>query len=1055
MKFWRSLGCGYWTRISDSSFQATLWTAVVACTIGIGLVPASAGPLQAEIDAVVAELVESRAYLGNYPSGNNDPNPVRRRFLGLDEGDHPISGPNPGQALASVIDQLVELSWLATDPEDRKRIDHLLNQSTQLSLQGWVISGNISLMEGMRVSYPLGSLKTEQTRPRRNPVPYGSLEKELDFLSIKDATRARLFYDEGIRVLLASLGRRPKLDRAPVIVDIDTQPIPSDKRDLPGAFDNPKFPQYTWYMDEGMPEDTSDDSIVPIQTQGYLMGNLLHKQGQATQSVGYRLWTAAYFSRQAQGDADIRKKLLDAAVTELHAGANAQFLSSIALAATVGDRAETAAQTPYEANQLHHTRNNVKQARDIISQIRANEKPILPIDEIMAGDAQVGALLATIESSTSSPGSITRAKNSYDKAKDALYRVHQTSEKVFEEEQNRQDRFLHRLEELTGEPIFRSAHDGIKPESLRTPLGQAKYESLVAARINRLMDSKEPDFASFENRLDNAIKLVLYHRQEVQTKKLVLDNYVQRIEITEATLGKNISAIKTAEGKITATQIALGLADSVSVTKSTSASVSTTASLFGPPDVSTTFTSGLSVHFNPGAIAKGGLQNNIVRANNVKEMQFLEHASAARVQNLLLDQAEMHEALRTQALKLRHAEDSVNKILGETQRVLAQLRAYDREIAELWYNDPVWNIELTGAEEEARRDIESLVANLYQLGRMLEIRWLEPFANPVSVANGDPVSLGPEYANFWRLESAFALPSVNVRDNPDLNSPPEQAEYFLAAMKKWDATLRKQRIFEGDLPVFEISLREDVFGLADVKTVGGKTKPLDTNPATNLDYEKDKEARQENIHRFQNILINNGLFKDDDPGKPRGFLLSFPLRYHQNGFTDFRLGNTRLFGEMNAWNYRLASFKVKILNLPGKRVFPSSSVGLYFAQAGTVENIDFFERLSGRVGDARRLRSYNLDNYVRYNKNDLGRSPNSPYLMFSFAKQLPEYPLDHELPKTADMAKRFWSPFTSEWLLQVIPSNGFEIDNIEDIWIQMTLTTGEPSCPPRWSDNCG
>ena len=192
---------------------------------------------------------------------------------------------------------------------------------------------------------------------------------------------------------------------------MDSQRIPSDKQDLKGIFDNHKFPQYTWYLDVGNASDTSDDRIVPIQTQGYLMGNLLHKQGQATQSIGYRLWTAAYFSRQAQRDATMRSQLLDAAVSELHAGANTQFLSSIALAATVGDKAETTAETPYEVARLYHARDNVKQARDTITRIRANEKPTLPIDEIMAGDAQVNALLEAINGS--GPGSIARARNSY------------------------------------------------------------------------------------------------------------------------------------------------------------------------------------------------------------------------------------------------------------------------------------------------------------------------------------------------------------------------------------------------------------------------------------------------------------------------------------------------------------------------------------------------------------------------------------------------------------------------------------------------------------------
>ena len=1023
-------------------FVFSIAVLVGALTVGA----AGAGPLQAEIGAIETELIQARAYLGNYPAGNNDPNPVRRRFLGIDANDRPTRDRSPGHVLGTVVDDLVQLSERATEPDDRERIDDLLNQATQLALQGWVISGNISLMEGLRVSYPAAS--EGQARPQHHPIPYGSLEKEHDFISVKDATRATLFYDEAARVLLTSLRRRPEFDRAPIIVDVDSQRIPSDKQDLPGAFDNHRFPQYTWYLDVGNAGDTSDDRIVPIQTPGYLMGNLLYKQGQAAQSIGYRLWTAAYFRRQAQADESVRKKLLDAAVSELHAGANTQFLSSIALAATVGDKAETTAKTPYEVARLYHARHNVKQARDTITQIRANEKPTLPIDEIMAGDAQVNALLEAIEGS--GPGSIARAEKSYEAAKAALLRVHEISERVFREKQTRQGKFLHRLEELTGEPISESVHDGITPETLRTPGGQAEYMDLIAKRINALMESTDPDFGSIENRLDKAVKQVVFHRQEVLNKKAVLDSYPQRIKIIEDTLGANKSAIKTAEGRITTAQFAMGIANSVSITVSESVSVSTSVGLLGPSG-STTFSSGISTTFNPGAIIAAALQNDITRARNLKEMAFLDNDVSARIRNLLLDQDLAHGELKSQLLLLRHAEDAVNKILGDTQRILAQLRAFEEGVDNLWYNDPVWNIELTGGEEEANRDMATLVANLYKLGRLLEIRWVEPFANPVSTL-GEPKPLGNDFENFGNLESVFALPLVNVRDNSDLNSPPEQARDFLDALKAWDQILRRKRIFEGDLPVFHISLRQDVFGLADVKAVNGSIEPLDLNPNTNPGYAKDEALRRQNIRRFQNILLNHVLYKQGDDPEKRGFLLKFPLRYHKNGFTNNRLGNTRLFGAVNAWNYRLDKFRMRICPDKGKAIFfpphGPSEIQFIFAQAGTVENVDFFERSRG---DNSRLRTYNLDNYVRYNESDLNSSEQAPYMLFSSVTKLCGEEALEETTRgmTLKMAPYFWSPFASRWLLQVVPTNGFAIENIEDIWIDMHVITGRPS-PPKW-----
>jgi hypothetical protein len=306
----------------------------------------------------------------------------------------------------------------------------------------------------------------------------------------------------------------------------------------------------------------------------------------------------------------------------------------------------------------------------------------------------------------------------------------------------------------------------------------------------------------------------------------------------------------------------------------------------------------------------------------------------------------------------------------------------------------------------------------------------------------------PNFENFWSLESVFALGSVNVRDVANASPPPVQAANFYSALQNWDQKLRSGiRSFDGDLSPVEISLRQDVFELADVKTVNGQTVALDLNPLTNPDWQTDKAIQDTNIRRFQNLLLNHGRYFQQST-KFRGFLLPFSLSYYDVGFTGGRLGQANLFTLINAWNFRVQKFKVKAVEVPGKSAFTGSSTPIYFAQAGLVSNIDFFERASGRVNTQRRVREFNLDNFVRYNKEDLGRTDNAPYLLFSIAKKN-AFPTDQEIPAAADMLKLFWSPFCSEWLLEFAPRNDLEIENLQDIVLEMTVDTGVPN-PPVW-----
>ena len=994
--------------------------------------PADAGSLKAEIDRAEQVLIEARAYRGNYPGTSNDPGPVRRRFLGVDDvGADCVPNASPGHDLGGVVDELVRLSWLATERDDRERIDRLINQAVQLALQGWVLSGNVSLLEGLRVSYPTGDRGVSGPEPGANceRSPYGSLEGEFNFLAVDDATRARLLYDEGVRVLLSSL-RRNVFENRPVLVDVDLDPMPDDVRRLRGGeFDNDRHAQYTYYVDGGDPDDGEDDRVVPIQTQGHMMGNLLLKQGQAAQSIGHRLWTAAYFGPGRVEEREERRgKLIGDAVEQLQAGAHGQFLVSIALAATARDEAERTAESPYVLNRLHHVRNNVQQNRSTIHRIRNNEKPALPIDEIMVGDAQVNGLLGRINGS--GPGSISRAKASYEVAEEAVRESQRSRQAVFEEEENRQERFFNLLEDLTGVSLDDAA-GGISQDDMRTAFGQRRYMELVAARVKTLMEDPNPNFEDRGNRLDEAVKQVLYHRQQVLGRKAELDNYAERIKIVEDELGENVSAIRAAGKKITAAQLAAGVANSVSVR--TSASV--TVDMLGA-----SFSAGVTVTHNPGAIKAAEYQNDATRAGNLQQEEFRRNAAAARIRNLLLDQDRAHHALKSQAILLRNAEDSVNNVLGDTERILERLREYDEATAGLWYNDPVWSTEATRAEEQANLDLASLVASLYELGRMLEIRWLEPFANPVSIDSREPVGLGPDYESFTSLESVFSLPFVKV--NSSQKPPSDLAQDFLSALMEWDRLLRNHRQFEGDLDPVEISLRQDVFGFADVKETARGIERLDSNS------EEDERIRRRNRRLFQNMLIDNGLFMTGDAETPRGFLLEFPLRYHQNGFSGGKRGLSPLFELIPAWNYRVGALRVKIEPVAGREVFEGNSVPIIFAQAGTIENIDFFER--GRERERRRLRTYNMDNYVRYNKSDLGISGSSAFLLYSFVEE-GNYVDMSELPRAGNMADRFWSPFSSNWLLQFSPAlPTFEIENIDDIFIEMKLEAGMPGCPDGW-----
>ena len=998
--------------------------------------PANEADLESEIGNAEKTLRDASAY--RRAASDGDSAQLRGRFLGLEEEDTPAGATEvhavPGRVLTDTIDVLVDLSRRATRPADRDRVDRLLNQAVQIAVEGWVVSGNVSLLEGLRVSYP--RVNPDGTSPQAEPIPYGSLEREFDFIAVRDATRAGLFYAEGVRALLASLRRDP-LDGGSAILDIDTRVIP--REGVCGHFDSDRFPQYTYYEDpaSGACLNEGDTRVVPIRTQAMTMGALLQKQEQAAHTVGRRLWNAAYFGGLPV-ESTTRGRLLDGAVQELRVTATAQFLSSVALAATVADEGETSGEPPYQFARLNIAASNVDGMRSTIDRIGRNERPLLPIDDVLYGDDQVnGAVVETRRA-------LERTSQAYMAAIAALEADRTVGVEKFREEQDRQGRFFSRLRDLTGVALESEE----ARESVRTAAGRDAYRESVAERIELLMNADDPSFADARNELDGLVRRVRRLRDQIEIGQRELARYPERIGSLENTLGANVSAIEGETRKVADYLTEIGKESQYSF----SGSVGYTTGTAG----GWSFSAGVS--YDPGAIDRGRLQGRIEQARSVREISFLHNETGARIKELVLERDRKLDELSLVISDLHTATAEVDAVLGETDEILERLRVYDEGADTLWYRDAMWDTELTHAEENASREMELLVERLYRLGRLLEKRWLEPFSNIISVVEGEPVSLGANYENFTNLESVFALPFVNVRNGRSaVGTPIEQATRFLDALELWDRRLRRNRILRFDPLVVEVSLRQDVLPYADIEVVNGVPRELAACPNSggagagpDACDSAAAELRAQNVRRFQNLLrdqIRPGVGNSN-------LLVKFPLGYFDAGFANYKRGTSRLFGNVNGWNYRIAKFKVKIVPMNGEPV-SRERIEIYVAQGGIVSNVSYFARPRRIVGSedgglyGEQLVRNDLNKYVAYDREDLGGTTFAPFAFSSVAGH-GDYPPEDRNSDTSNMASWYWSPFASEWMLQIYLPNTFEIENIEDVRIEMTLEAGPPDAPNLW-----
>ena len=356
---------------------------------------------------------------------------------------------------------------------------------------------------------------------------------------------------------------------------------------------------------------------------------------------------------------------------------------------------------------------------------------------------------------------------------------------------------------------------------------------------------------------------------------------------------------------------------------------------------------------------------------------------------------------------------------------------------------------------------------------MLELRWQEPFANPVSCAPED-LTLGEEYEFAQTPESVFNLGAIEVKEKKDEvkekkdgekkvreDTPPALAQAFRDALGEWDRLLRYQCRFrfkskdKQELEKLEISLRQDILGWYDFdRSAGELSEPL----------------REVNIRRFQDWLKQypNLRSDPDETGKHR-IRIEFafgPQTYMQSQVVSRSDRPFYVWEDLHDWNYRVKDINVR-LESTGKNmtgIFGSSlKAHAYIAQSGFIFN--YQATPCKKDAYCPPTVSKNLDDYVRYHPKSLVMSDRNQYFLYetniyvddSVAPSSASRPGNRQDSDSPDgLLGKMWSPFCNRWILEIETAKVDHIafSAIKDIWLTIDWTGGPPRCLPGLGAVC-
>lgn len=837
-------------------------------------------------------LFMGRSYLVGFPKTKTR-NQLRSAYLGLDANGDPMAG----AALQPVLEQAIADAVSArlspqAGPAGSELAQKVAWEALEALLNGQMLVGNASLLDGLRVAFPSVTGGGEK--------PTGDAALPID--TPVDGTGAAY---SGVDLRALTYAEHYFLDGISDALDFIATDATGEIRYFEAG--NAPLTEYTEFNTPGLPDPNFTD-VQSIETGGYLLGNMLDAYGKAIIGTGDKLWKGAYFDRQrAPGGSKAadRPRMLDQAMKGLQRGVHAQFLATLPLAATFDEGDQGFVQC-----RLDQSRVTAATAANLIDKIRRGEVPKLTSFSLNASTDDIKQELGQVAQLKAS------ATAKYQLAQAAIWRVKDAESQLISQAQQIRSGYNDQLISAVG--IDPGSENSAPYFGLSTEVGRLAYQRDLGARINQMLSAgADSPLLTDGTELGQTVLGMLRSFNEVNSAKNKRDQIPQQIAIEDAKNSQINQLVLGTQEKVSAFNLAMGILNSVSVSVNASVTVKTT-----PPDVDTS--TGVSVNFNPGAIASAGLQNEIQRAQAIQTANINNATAEATVKNLLLQENQYNIDLESAAIQAKSAVAAVHALLGKVNRIIQnQIYFRDSNLAK-WYSDPAIIFEQEQEEIDYQNALQQYVQELFILAQKLSVRWSEPYANPYLASDGTPVTLGSaDFDGFTQPESIFSVAQSS------------QADSFLDALRAWDLQLRSQRLGgQADIQS-KISLRQDIFGFSDI-IYDPSRQQFVTNP--------DAAARALNRQRFQALLLSN----QQDTNSPYLLRLEFPITYGQlsRATAGQAVAQPALILVSRAdWNVRVQELSAVVL---GQNVAQSAfnTIRLDLVQYGKLEIPTYFPRIS-------------------------------------------------------------------------------------------------------------
>ena len=775
--------------------------------------------------AATNDLFQGRTYLVGFPQTKTR-NDLRNVYLGLD----PATGnPVAGAALQPVLQQAVReavSARLSSDagPEGQYIGQLVAWESLEALLNGQLLVGNASLLDGLRVAFPSVAGGQQPIGDKDLPIetPVDSNGGQYSGVDLRALTYARDYFFDGLRDTLDFISSDPD----------------GTIRYFEAA--NAPLTEYTEFNTDLLP-DPNFSGVQSIETTGYLLGNILNAYGEAILGTSDKLWKGAYFDRlRAPGgpNASNRARMLDQAQKELQKGAHAQFLAVLPLAATLDEGDQGFVQC-----RLDQARVTAATAANLIDKIRRGEVPKLTSFSLNASTDDIKQEIGQVAQLKSS------AATKYSLAETAIWRVKDAENNLISQAQQIRSSYNDQLISAVG--LDPGAETDAPYFGLSTAQGRGNYLRDLSTRINQMLKAG-PDSAILTDgtELGQTVLGLLRSFNEVESAKNKRDAIPQQIAIEDAKNSEINEITLATQEKIGAYNLSIAIVNSVNVTVSENVTVKSS-----PPGVESS--TGVSSTFNPGAIGAAALQNDISRAQALQTASVNNANSKAAILNLLLQENQLNIDLETAAIQAQSASGAVHALLAKVNRIIQNQISFRQSNLAKWYSDPAIIFEQEQEEIDYQTALQQYVQELFILAQKLSVRWSEAYQNPYLASDGTPTTLGSaDFDGFTQPESIFSVAKAS------------QADSFLDALRDWDLQLRSQRLGgQADIQS-KISLRQDIYGFSDVLYDTNKLQFV-TNP--------DPAARALNLQRFRSLLLRNR----PDPSSPYLLRLEFPITYGQ------------------------------------------------------------------------------------------------------------------------------------------------------------------------------